>query len=195
LGDGIDDVQVTASGDVWVGYFDEGVFGNRGWGGRGREPLGAAGLVRWSGPPELRPAWRYPGAAPLDPIVDCYALNVDGEDAWICPYTDFPVVHVDRAGRVRAWKNALVSGARALLADPRTSTVVLVGGYGPERDLVTVARLDDVVTPLFSGRLVLPDGSDLGALSLLVGRGTTLHAVDDRTWLRLTLDDLFAQLT
>jgi hypothetical protein len=32
LGDGIEDVQTTPSGEIWVSYFDEGVYGNRGWG-------------------------------------------------------------------------------------------------------------------------------------------------------------------
>jgi hypothetical protein len=28
LGDGIDDLQATAAGDIWVSYFGEGVFGD-----------------------------------------------------------------------------------------------------------------------------------------------------------------------
>ncbi len=38
LGDGIQDVQTTAEGDIWVSRFDEGVYGNLGWGGRGDDP-------------------------------------------------------------------------------------------------------------------------------------------------------------
>jgi hypothetical protein len=33
LGDGIKHLQVAADGTIWAGYFDEGVFGNFGWGG------------------------------------------------------------------------------------------------------------------------------------------------------------------
>jgi len=46
LGDGIQDVQTSPGGSIWVSYFDEGVFGNYGWGGAGRSrPLGTSGLV------------------------------------------------------------------------------------------------------------------------------------------------------
>ena len=31
LGDGIEHMQTDTSGRIWVGYFDEGVFGNFGW--------------------------------------------------------------------------------------------------------------------------------------------------------------------
>jgi hypothetical protein len=55
IGDGVARVRVARSGHVWVGYFDEGVYGNYGWGGGGGgpAPLGAPGLVRFS--PDLEP--------------------------------------------------------------------------------------------------------------------------------------------
>jgi hypothetical protein len=42
LGDGIADVQTTADGQVWVSYFDEGIYGNLGWGGRDGPRPGSA---------------------------------------------------------------------------------------------------------------------------------------------------------
>ena len=48
LGDGIAHLQADRDGRIWVGYFDEGIAGNLGWGFDGPEPLGASGLVRWS---------------------------------------------------------------------------------------------------------------------------------------------------
>jgi hypothetical protein len=45
LGDGINDVRTDSKGSIWVSYFDEGVFGNRGWNSPGPEPIGASGLV------------------------------------------------------------------------------------------------------------------------------------------------------
>ena len=32
LGDGIGHVLATSDGQVWIGYFDEGIYGNYGWG-------------------------------------------------------------------------------------------------------------------------------------------------------------------
>src|SRR5262249_13826161 len=85
LGDGIEDVYVDALGRIWVSYFDEGVFGNFGWGGnRGPNPIGAAGLVCFSETGEK--IWEYGGN---DGIADCYALNVCDTEATIFFYSDF----------------------------------------------------------------------------------------------------------
>ena len=49
LGDGIGHVLATSDGQVWIGYFDEGIYGNYGWGQAGtEEPVGAYGIVRFS---------------------------------------------------------------------------------------------------------------------------------------------------
>lgn len=83
LGDGIGHVLATSTGQVWVGYFDEGIYGNYGWGRTdSEEPVGAYGIVRFS--PDLEPDWHYPkytGVGPWDAISDCYALNVDDTSA------------------------------------------------------------------------------------------------------------------
>jgi hypothetical protein len=59
LGDGIAHLQATSTGHLWAGYFDEGIYGNYGWGRDGTPPpVGVAGIVRFS--PALEPAWHYP---------------------------------------------------------------------------------------------------------------------------------------
>ncbi|MFI7578403.1 hypothetical protein [Micromonospora sp. NPDC049497] len=60
-------------GKLWVGYFDEGVYGNFGWGGPGPAPIGATGIARFT--ETLHPEWHFP-TDDLSPIDDCYALNV-----------------------------------------------------------------------------------------------------------------------
>jgi hypothetical protein len=45
FGDDIAHVQATDTGEIWVGYFDEGVYGNYGWG-SSRLPIGR----RWTRP-------------------------------------------------------------------------------------------------------------------------------------------------
>ena len=56
LGDGIAHLLATSTGQVWAGYFDEGIYGNYGWGrADSQEPVGAYGIVRFS------PAWSPPG--------------------------------------------------------------------------------------------------------------------------------------
>ena len=96
LGDGIAHVLATSTGQVWVGYFDEGIYGNYGWGrADSQEPIGAYGIVRFS--PGLEPAWHYPKyteVGPWDAVSDCYALNVDDTSTWACYDSDFPVVRI-----------------------------------------------------------------------------------------------------
>jgi hypothetical protein len=192
VGDGVQHVLVSRSGHIWVGYFDEGVYGNYGWGDAGApSPVGAPGLVRFS--PNLEPSWRYP--TNIDEswgsISDCYALNVDGDTAWACYYTDFPVVRV-QAGTVTGWRNAVVHGARALaVAD---TTIAMYGGYSPNRDVLVAASLgQDQVYKLAEYRLALPDGSPLPATARAIGRGADLHLINEGEWFRLDLDDMPAR--
>jgi hypothetical protein len=85
LGDAIEDLQTLPDGNIWVSYFDEGVFG---------EGISTQGLVCFdrSG----KPVFRYRDDSALNrlpPIDDCYALNVAmNGDVWINYYSDFPLV-------------------------------------------------------------------------------------------------------
>ena len=66
LGDGIAHVLATSTGQVWAGYFDEGIYGNYGWGrAESEEPVGAYGIVRFS--PDLEAVWHYPKYTEVGP--------------------------------------------------------------------------------------------------------------------------------
>jgi hypothetical protein len=186
LGDGIEHVLATSSGDVWVGYFDEGVFGNYGWGGPGPEPIGDHGLTVFDD--QLAPKWRFPAyETPWGGISDCYALNVTDDATWTCYYTDFPVVKIhDRT--VTGWRNT-TAGVRALVTDG--DRIALIGGYREERNRVEIGQLSDgEVQPARSTRLALPGGHDLPVGAAIFGRGPELHVVVEDTWYRASLDQL-----
>lgn len=187
FGDGIEHVLTTRTGKIWVGYFDEGVYGNYGWGHNGAPaPIGATGLVRYS--IALQPEWQYPADDEhgSGPISDCYALNIDGESAWACYYTDFPVVRI-QDGTVAGWQNAIAHGARALAVSD--TYVGLYGGYGPDRDRLVVGRMtgNNGVVKVSEHRLVLPDDSPVPPSARVVGRGAELHLLIDRDWYRFDL--------
>ncbi|RZU76003.1 hypothetical protein EV384_4598 [Micromonospora kangleipakensis] len=188
LGDGIEHVFTTTSGEVWVGYFDEGVYGNYGWGDRDAPPpIGNMGLIRFS--PELQPAWRFPSHVDntFGAISDCYALNVTDDAVWTCYYTDFPIVRV-QGGEVTGWRNP-IDGARALAVSH--TRIGLLGGYGPDQDRFVVGELDgDALRVAGEYRLVLPDGGPLPARVTAVGRGPVLHLVTDEHWYQLHLEDV-----
>ncbi|MFC7280202.1 hypothetical protein ACFQS1_40130 [Paractinoplanes rhizophilus] len=185
FGDGIEGVHTTPSGHAWVGYFDEGVFGNYGWGGPGPEPVGSCGLARFD--PSGEVDWRFPpdDVASID---DCYALNVVGETVWACYYSDFPVVKIDN-GRVTAWRNDLAHGAKSIIVDDRR--VGLAGGYRPHRDRLVIGVLSDGgLREVARYRLVLPDGQPLPDNVRIVGRGPDLHVFHGTDWYRTSLTDI-----
>ena len=160
LGDGLQHVVVAADGGIWAGYFDEGVFGNLGWGGPGPEPLGAAGIVRWS--PELEKTWELDPRAGL--VADCYALTVaDDGTAWACTYTDFPLVRI-AGGEVRVTPTTDVAGPSGLLVDG--DRVALLGSYRDPGLLVVGEVLDGRFRVTRSTSLRSPDGAPLPAAEL-----------------------------
>jgi hypothetical protein len=165
-GDGIEDVFVDSIGRVWVSYFDEGVFGNFGWGYHdGATPVGAAGLVCFDATGTK--SWEFPGSA----ITDCYALNVTGAEAVIFYYTDFPICRIGSDFHVAKW-NTKLKGCHALAISG--NNVLLTAQYEDSRDIGYRGRLgrhslEDVEPVRFS----LPDGSPLPKGSF-VGRGPHL---------------------
>jgi hypothetical protein len=189
LGDGIGHMLATRAGEVWAGYFDEGIYGNYGWGrAETEEPVGAYGIVRFS--PGLGPAWHYPKyteVGPWDAISDCYALNVDDSCAWACYYSDFPVVRICD-GAVTGWHND-VKGASALAV--AGSRIAMFGGYGADRDRLAAAELGaDRAEPTGEYRIVLPDGQSLPEGTQIIGRGSRLHFLAKTSWYQLDVDDI-----
>ncbi len=103
LGDASEDLQTTQDGQIWVSYFDEGVFG----GGIGRQ-----GLVCFDSAGQ--PVFKYAEFAEqnaLPMICDCYAMNVDHTGAvWINYYTDFPLVRLSSFRLEQVWNQFGVLG-------------------------------------------------------------------------------------
>jgi hypothetical protein len=85
LGDASEHIQTTETGQIWVAYFDEGVFGNG---------IGGEGLVcfDFKGQALFKYA-EFANKLNLPAIDDCYTLNIDCDNnVWICYYSDFPLV-------------------------------------------------------------------------------------------------------
>jgi len=171
---------------MWVSYFDEGVLGNYGWGGRARTPLGQSGLVCWSLEGERLYEFGAPGG--FSPMLDCYAMSTLGDEAWVCYYTEFPIVRVDAGFSATAWACGL-RGAHALAVAPGTSPkVALVGDYDGAHDLV---RLVDVESGRHRKyRLVMPDGTNVDRSARIVARGRFINVLAEGQWLRLDVADI-----
>jgi hypothetical protein len=182
LGDGIEHLQVAGNGIIWAGYFDEGIFGNLGWGGPGPRPLGAGGIAAWS--PDFEKTWE------LDPgeglVADCYALNVSPGEVLACPYTDFPVVRIqDRQVRVIATSG--VSGPVGIIASG--DQVGLIGTYRDPSLLITGAIQDGTFHESARGHLWDPDGGPL-PMAQVHCRGSVAHFFAGGNWYSFDLKSM-----
>ena len=181
LGDGIQSLQTTSTGTIWTSYFDEGVFGNRGW----YDPVGSSGLVSWNSGGGKESEFQ-PGGG-LDQICDCYALNVASDrDVWLYYYTSFPLVHMrDRTVR-GVWK-VPIAGSHHLVVGH--GYVLMDGGYDDRNafwllklwgkdNVEAIARLE------FSGF----QGEELGS-GFAAGRGNTLYFQNGQHLYRYRIED------
>ena len=178
IGDAIEHLLTTPGGAIWAGYFDEGIFGT--------EPA-AHGLVRFTS--DLTIDWAYPQRE-LPSIDDCYALNVAGETASICAYSPFHLITVT-GDQARDHGQVPGHGAHWLLTAGERAA--LIGGYGPEYDLITPLRITPagVIPHGPQRRLVRPDGLEIPR-GHATCRGPDLHLFprDSAAWYRLSLDDV-----
>jgi hypothetical protein len=178
IGDAIEHLLTTPCGAIWVGYFEEGIFGTK---------PAAHGLVRFA--LDLTTDWAY-AQREMPRIDDCYALNVFGETASTCAYSEFHLITVtgDQAcdhGQlpIRGAPWLLIAGERA----------ALIGGYGPEYDLITPLQIKDsgVILHGPQHRLVRPNGLEIPrGHTFCRGPGLHLFPNDSTAWYRLGLDDI-----
>lgn len=179
LGDGIEDLYVDSLDRIWVSYFDEGVFGNFGWGGPGPRCVGAAGLVCFSETGEK--IWEY-SADP--PIADCYALNVTGSEAAIYFYTEFPVCKISTDFRLKCWNTGL-SGCHHFAISDRAILMSKQYTDAPSTGYLGILG-ENSVTDIRKVKFVLPSGAEIPEGQLL-GRGRHMYFFDDVSVHRATL--------
>ncbi|MEG3085450.1 hypothetical protein U1707_17545 [Sphingomonas sp. PB2P12] len=130
-------------------------------------------------------------------LADVYAMTVAGDGAWVCPYTEFPLLHLRPGQPVRWWRNAL-TGVNAIATDGRYA--LLAGGYGDDATRLALVALDgdgqvEDTRMLTSWRLPLvkrvPLEHEHPSLAehfiwerpmLLAGKGDMLHLVNGDNW-------------
>lgn len=177
LGDGIEHLMVAPDDTVWTGYFDEGIFGNRGWetGSRSREPLGSDGVVAWSADFE-----KLQGAG-ISVVADVYALNV-GAETWACTYPDFPLLRMGD-GTARLIPTHRLDGVRGLAASG--DRVGLIGSYDDPLRWVC-GRVDgDRFVETERGRLICDVATQ--RWSAVSCRGPQAHLFDGPDWYTVEL--------
>ncbi|WP_343685666.1 hypothetical protein [Asticcacaulis sp.] len=177
LGDGIEQMLCAPDGTVWVGYFDEGVFS--GPNSDGSWPVSSSGLAHFDSAGSV--LWGYNNEERSSSIDDCYALTLAGNEAWLCFYSDFPIVSVSE-GQVRQWRNSL-GGAHALAVED--GYALLAGGYNDQAGRVALLRLGEEEAELL-GEIQIPV-RPRGTPGLMQGLGNTLHVVEGAVWRRISV--------
>jgi hypothetical protein len=137
LGDGISHLQTDDHGFLWAGYFDEGVFGNFGWGSPGPTPLGAPGIVAWSKSFDV--VWALDPAESV--VSDCYAFNVSREAVVACTFAGFPILRI-AGGSCTLTPTQGIRGPWGILADE--ARVAILGSYDRPGS-ATLAHVSDGV--------------------------------------------------
>lgn len=139
MGDGIEHLQVDNKGIIWIGYFDEGVFGF--------SDLSKNGLIALN--KNERVEYRHNHFISENPnsrggrdifIDDLYALNVScGGKALLCPYAHFVVGEVKNGTYRMVLPEAPVSGAKGIA---RYEKYILFLGSYSNRSQITAVDMD-----------------------------------------------------
>jgi hypothetical protein len=186
LGDAIQHVAVGAGDSIWVGYFDEGIYGE--------DPLSHSGVARFDR--DGRKEWGFNENRGDAPFVDsCYALSVGPGGAWTCSYSEFDLVNI-RGNDFRSWKQPIRSVVALALGADR----VLLHGSEVNRVGDWLGRLsEDAVEDVRRVTLRLPDGRELSEVEgagpdrrpyRVVGSGSSLHAFVEDCWYRIDAERL-----
>lgn len=186
LGDGIADLAIDALGRIWVGYIDEGVFGNFGWSHPGPPGPGQGGLVCFNDRGEA--LWCFNRADGEAAIDECYAMNATRDEIWIYYYSDFKICHVGSDFFETFYTPEDVSGSGALTVSK--TAVLLSSQYQESRDTFhLLRRVGDQLAAPQPLHIKLPNGASMERAQI-IGRGQILNILSDEGWFRLDLDEL-----
>ncbi|MFG3252433.1 hypothetical protein [Streptomyces sp. NPDC048172] len=186
LGDGIASVRTDTDDGIWVGYFDEGIFGNNGWGSPdGPAPIGSDGLVRFTDD-LTRDGRPLPGNGPWGLPAESPRVALESTTLWTSFHNmrERVLVRFDPSedGETRrGWSLEGTGGGWAVpLGQDRT--VAQVGGEDGH-DVLTYTTLEDDgrAVPGARFRLTLPGGEPLGRVRGH-GHAGVLHMFSGTTW-------------
>ncbi|MDE2495699.1 MAG: hypothetical protein KGL97_17505 [Alphaproteobacteria bacterium] len=181
VGDGIQTVLLDGKGKIWIGYFDEGVFG-------AFNPMppeghlsyryGPSGLVRCDDRGNVE--FSYNTQHPERSISDIQAMTLDEADwAWFCPYTDFFLATTNGGDVNYVLPRAPVSLEDALSVGPEY--FAFFGGYQRSSMIAIVHRASQRLRLI---QLHKPNGDTLSPVRFAT-RGARAIAVSDDNLFRL----------
>ena len=171
--DAVADAQISATGDIWVSYFDESDEGQLDcFDDRGQRLF------------TYHPLWEEHD---LPPLVDSYALNVSSDtETWVYYYSDFPLVHLVDRRLAGHWDASTVPGAHAVAVDGHRA--LCAGRYNRPNGLflfdLQTGSVEELQAAYESGRDVSLEGSRW------LGRGPRLYIGDSFHLYTIDMADL-----
>lgn len=191
LGDGIVDIAIDEMGRIWVSYFDEGIFGNFGWGHPGPPGPGSGGLVCFDADGNVQ--WQFNRKGSPEFIDDCYAMHASRSQISVFYYSDFHVCEIDMSFEQAFFRPTEMAGSHALVTS--NSAFLLSSQYDEPSEIMHLFLRDkDRVGDPQRIRAKLPNDWTIGD-SNIVGRCECLHILNERGWFRAKLSALVADLT
>lgn len=149
-GEGIVDVQVNETGQIWISFLDQGCFCGR--------TVIKPGLVCLDETGKLVFHYTRKSDQIEEMITDCYAMNVTStSDIWIYYYTEFPLVQISNFQIHRRWFPMPIKGSHAFAVN-KDYHALFDGDYGDYA--------------LFAGGYVADTGADKDGSLLLVSLDT-----------------------
>ncbi len=183
LGDGIAELGIDAQNRIWVSYFDEGVFGNLGWGRKGPKGPGRGGLVCFNDTGEQ--LWAFNGTKPDHLIDSCYALNMQRDQVWAYYYSDFNILQVDGQFETTILTDPAISGAHSFAV--HDDHFLFSKQYRESEDTFHVLKhVKGQVSQTRALKGILPDGETFDGCTV-VGRGSCIHVVTAAGWFAVDL--------
>ncbi len=175
LGVHIKHLKIDDSGLIWVGWGDQGIFGNDNWIVPELEwPPSSKGIAAFDSQGTLIKS------AAIETIADCYALNIFNNEAWSCTYMDFPIWQMNN-DRQKVWPSGLL-GTRAIAV--RYPFVLAAGGYRNNVNRLVLLRLDEDQARQLATWRTPAISNDAVDRKMIDGRGEYIHVVTGKIWHR-----------
>jgi hypothetical protein len=184
VGDGIQTALLDQLGKIWIGYFDEGIFGAFSKMPPKESPYyryGPSGLIRTDDRGKIE--FAYNEKFPNKLISDIESLTLDDKNqAWFCPYTDFFVASAAADDVTFVLPRAPTSLPTALSVGPHY--FAFFGGYHQSSMVALVDRLTLRVRLIqlhdkLGGTLSPIDIATRGARAIGVAAGQLYHLDQD----------------
>ncbi|WP_144697392.1 hypothetical protein [Fictibacillus phosphorivorans] len=160
FGDGVQDVQTTTEGDVWVSYFDQSDAGRLNCFNNGNKTFDFYYSIREKN--------RH-----VPPIDDCYAMNVTPDCTNIYYYSDFPFLKIKGENQFELFEDIPIQGCSAFAI--HGYDVLFSQDYDAKPEVYLYALQEE---KKITFKTLKPDGSILNYYQA-AGRGTKLFLIED----------------